>query len=148
MIFASSIHVFSLCTFKLYGAHNNKCDESPIERADSNATSVPNRQLKLRLAKLCRSTSTICDKMKEFKRKTYAFFMPDNFSHDRFTWAHLFLPTCYPLNYQKCSMHYHIMCIKVYPYILELHLTLCWAWPGLFSLYFGESDGILSCRDW
>ena len=63
----------------------NKCDESPIERADSNATSVPNRQLKLRLAKLFMSTSTICDKMKEFKRKTYAFFMPDNFSHDRFT---------------------------------------------------------------
>ena len=47
----------------------NKCDESPIERADSNATSVPNRQLKLGLAELCKSTSTMCDKMKESKRK-------------------------------------------------------------------------------
>ena len=28
----------------------NKCDESAIERAVSHATSVPNRQLKLRLA--------------------------------------------------------------------------------------------------
>ena len=68
---------------------NNKCDESPIERADSYATSVPNRQLKLSLAQLCRSINAKCSKilkMKESKRKPRLsscitiYPMPD--SHD------------------------------------------------------------------
>ena len=72
-----------------YYVQYNKCDESPIERADSYATSVPNRQLKLSLAQLCRSINAKCSKilkMKESKRKhrlsscITIYPMPD--SHD------------------------------------------------------------------
>ena len=45
----------------------NKCDESPIERADSYATSVPNKQLKLSLAQLCRSISARCGEILKMK---------------------------------------------------------------------------------